>query len=43
MFCDFETTTFGKWILAGEHAVVRGHEALVFPIKEKQLHLQYRA
>lgn len=40
-FCDFQTTTFGKWILAGEHAVVRGHEALVFPIKEKQLVLSY--
>ncbi len=43
MFYDFETTTFGKWILAGEHAVVRGHEALVFPIKEKQLTLSYKA
>lgn len=43
MFYDFETTTFGKWILAGEHAVVRGHEALVFPIKEKQLTLRYKA
>jgi mevalonate kinase len=43
MFYDFETTTFGKWILAGEHAVVRGHEALVFPIKQKQLTLRYRA
>ena len=43
MFYDFETTTFGKWILAGEHAVVRGHEALVFPIKEKQLTLRYQA
>jgi mevalonate kinase len=43
MFYDFETTTFGKWILAGEHAVVRGHEALVFPIKEKQLTLSYQA
>ncbi|AAU28108.1 TPA: mevalonate kinase [Legionella pneumophila] len=41
MFYDFETTTFGKWILAGEHAVVRGHEALVFPIKERQLTLKY--
>jgi mevalonate kinase len=43
MFYDFTTTTYGKWILAGEHAVVRGHEALVFPLKEKQLHLRYQA
>lgn len=43
IFCDFQTTTFGKWIAAGEHAVVRGHEALVFPIKEKQLSLKYVA
>lgn len=43
MFYDFETTTFGKWILAGEHSVVRGHEALVFPIKEKQFTLRYKA
>lgn len=42
MSYDFETKTFGKWILAGEHAVVRGHEALVFPIKEKQLTLRYQ-
>lgn len=43
MFCDFKTITYGKWILAGEHAVVRGHEALVFPIKERQLKLDYTA
>lgn len=43
MFYDFKTTTFGKWILAGEHAVVRGHEALVFPIKERQFKLEYNA
>lgn len=43
MFYDFETTTYGKWILAGEHAVVRGHEALVFPIKERQLTLSYNS
>lgn len=41
MFCDFETSTYGKWILVGEHAVVRGNAALVFPIKEKKLHLLY--
>ena len=43
MFYDFQTTTYGKWILAGEHAVVRGHEALVFPIKGKNLTLTYNA
>lgn len=43
MFYDFSTTTYGKWILAGEHAVVRGHGALVFPIKEKQLVLNYNS
>lgn len=43
MFYDFSITTYGKWILAGEHAVLRGHGALVFPIKERQLILTYRA
>lgn len=43
MFYDFETTTYGKWILAGEHAVLRGHGALVFPIRKKTLTLRYTA
>lgn len=43
MSYDFQTTTYGKWILAGEHAVLRGHGALVFPIQEKQLCLSYQA
>lgn len=41
MFCDFHTTTHAKWILAGEHAVLRGHPALVFPIGNLKLTLNY--
>lgn len=41
MSCNFETVTHGKWILAGEHAVIRGHGALVFPVKDKRLILRY--
>lgn len=37
----FQTQTHGKWILAGEHAVVRGHGALVFPLLDKTLDLNY--
>lgn len=31
----------GKWILAGEHAVLRGCEALVFPLNSKYLNFSY--
>lgn len=41
MFCDFKTTTHGKWILAGEHSVIRGGTALVYPIPQKSLSLNY--
>lgn len=32
---DFYTKAHAKWILAGEHAVLRGNPALVFPIPSK--------
>ena len=32
----------GKWILAGEHSVLRGCPALVFPVQSRQLTLEYR-
>lgn len=32
--------TFGKWILGGEHAVLRGCPALVFPIESRYLDVQ---
>lgn len=37
----FFTQTFGKWILTGEQAVVRGFPAIVFPLANYQLQLQY--
>lgn len=42
MSYDFQTTTHGKWILAGEHAVIRNHPALVFPLEDKSLTLSYQ-
>lgn len=38
---DFTTTTHAKWLLAGEHAVLRNHPALVFPVPSKTLTLDY--
>lgn len=40
-FKNFETRTFGKWILAGEHTVLRGGKALVFPLRSRFLDFQY--
>ena len=37
----FSTQTYGKWILAGEHSVIRGSSALVFPFFEKKLTLEF--
>jgi len=38
---DFNTSAHGKWILAGEHAVIRGGHALVFPVPSKYLAVQF--
>lgn len=42
MLSEFSTTTHGKWILAGEHAVIRGYPAIIVPILDKTLNLTYK-
>lgn len=39
---DFQCRAYGKWILVGEHAVLRGSPALVFPIRTRSLELHYK-
>lgn len=41
LFQDMNYNIPGKWILAGEHAVLRGSEALVFPLHSKYLNFSY--
>jgi mevalonate kinase len=38
----FFTETYAKWIMAGEHAVLRGCPALAFPLTSRTLRLDYR-
>jgi mevalonate kinase len=38
---DWNIQVPGKWILAGEHAVLRGSQAIVFPLKSRFLSLSY--
>src|SRR3990167_7235708 len=37
----FTTKLHGKWILAGEHAVLRYSPAIIFPVKSRQFNLSY--
>ena len=41
MNLDFNLKIYGKCIIAGEHAVIRGSPALVVPVKEKYLEISH--
>ncbi len=38
----FSATTYGKWILAGEHSVLRGCPALAFPLMSQSFEFGFR-
>ncbi len=38
---SFSCQSYGKWILAGEHSVLRGSEALVFPVTSQTMKFNY--
>lgn len=38
----FKTETYGKWILAGEHSVLRGSPALAFPLTSRKLEFSFQ-
>ncbi|MEK6705532.1 MAG: hypothetical protein AABZ06_07070 [Bdellovibrionota bacterium] len=38
----FNTIVHGKWVLAGEHAVLRGYPALAMPLKQFHLSLKFK-
>jgi mevalonate kinase len=40
---DFSAESFGKFIVAGEHSVLRGAPALVFPLKSKSLKISFQS
>lgn len=39
---DFKTTTHAKWIITGEHAVLRDNPAIVFPLHNRIIALFYQ-
>ncbi len=38
---EFNQAVYGKWILAGEHTVLRGGSCLVFPLLSRSVRLHY--